>query len=369
MLVFLAFIIFNSNNIFARGSDRSINAKIYGGLGFINPGDVNAKITDPTSGFASFGDSNTPFSDYANSVSNSYNFGAMLGYQFNYRFNISLIFDYSTFSSVSSMASDTAFDFVYNSVNKTGSFYEYATGATAYSTGLIASYNFYDNKRIGLEILAGLLYAFSVDYYEDISFIESGTEKYYPKDATASGLGFLFGVNFNYLLFRNLSLGFDFSYKILKFDSLIGSDGYTYDFKYPSGASDSTNASAPMSLDFSGLYCMLSLRYDFALNSSYSDDNGSSKDEFSGFTFDESKYKKELKKDVIGFDKTKEELLDLKKDARKKYKAAVDRKDIKAQDTYNKIYDIIDKLEKGSWDSLSKEQKADKLDKIKKILN
>lgn len=365
MIYFLIFLFFSSYDAFSRGSDRTINAKIYGGLGFIDPGDVNEKILNTSSGYASFGDD---FINSASSVSNSYNFGAMLGYQFKYRFNLSLLFDYSSFSSLSSVASETPFNFKYDGKTKTGNYYEYSTGATAYSAGLLASYNFYNNKRIGLDLLAGVLYAFSVNYYEDILFRVGGAESPDPNDATGSGLGFLFGVNFNYLLFRNLSLGFDFSYKILNFTSLIGSDGDEYPFKYPSGASDTANATAPMSVDFSGLYCLLSLRYDFSLSRNY-DDSSLDKDEFSGFTFDEKKYKKELKKNDLELDQTRSELLDLKKDARKKYKEAVDKKDLKAQDTYNKVYDIIDKLEKGSWDSLSKEQKIDKLDKIKKILN
>jgi len=358
MLIFIiSFLVVNHG--FSRGYDKSINLKAYGGLGFISPSDINAKLNDEDNGLASFLNQDATF----DSISSAYNFGAILSYQFNYRFNIGLIFDYLYASSISSYSSNDSFTVPVNSSSSSIKNYEFNQGISAMSAGLLASYCFYSQKRILIDIVGGVLYSFNIKYYEDIYYGTSSLDNSVTSDASASSLGFLLGLNLSYLLSRNLSLTFDLNYKILNASSLKGADGFEYPFTYPNGQTDNA---APMSLNLNGAYLGFGLRYDFALGSSTYNDNYFSYESRSP-SFDKARYKDDLKN--ANFKTDKNELADLKIEARKKYREAVDKKDLKAQDTYNKLYDIIDKLEKGDWDKLSKSQKADRLDKIKKLLN
>lgn len=361
IIIVLAFL-----NIFSRGYDQTINAKLYGGWGFVSPTDMNAKLTDATNGFTSYDSSNAIFSEGINEASRATNFGFELGYQFKYRFNIALLFDYTSVSSLSSASSETPFNVNIENVASTANYYEFNQGASAYSIGLLGSYSIYSNKRIVVDLSAGLLYAFSMNYFEDVYSQLGESNSGVSNDASSSGLGFLFGGTFNYSLMRNLSFGLNANYRILNFASLADSEGYEYPFTYPNGVEDT---SAPMSVDLSGMYFTVFLRYDFALNSSSNyDEYGEPNKQSSDYSFDEKKYKEDLKNEKIEVFNRDSELSELKDRARKKYKDAVNKKDIKAQNTYNKLYDIIDKLEKGTWEKLSKEEKSDKLDKINKIL-
>jgi len=358
-MILFSIILILTNQAFSRGYDKSINLKAYGGMGFINPSDINAKLNDDNNGLASFDN----YEGSLDKMSSAINFGAILSYQFNYRFNIGLMFDYISSSSISSYNSDTSFIIPINKNDQTINYYEFNQGLSASSIGLVSSYCFYSQRRLLLDLVAGVLYAFKINYYEDIYYGVGGIDNPIQNDASASSLGFLLGVNLSYLLTRNLTLNIDANYRFLSVNSLKGPGGVEYPFTFPNGELDD---SAPMSLNLSGVYLGLGLRYDFALGSSNNPDSYLLHDSSSP-SFDKKRFKEGFKKS--DFETNKNELSDLKIEARKKYRQAVDKKDTKAQDTYNKLYDIIDKLEKGDWDKLSKSQKEDKIDKIKKLLN
>jgi hypothetical protein len=369
-------------SVHARGTSQAVLINPYFSLGYVNPSDINDKITTETVGIQNF-------IDDASTIHWAKNIGAMLGYRFNHRFNVGLLFDYTSAGKFISQESSTAFPIYHPSRNGSltplsAKYYEFNTSYSAFSIGPAFYYTIYNSGKLALDAGLGILYAMKVRYLEDITYGNSASDPNLNKapylhqyDASGSGFGFLFNVSAAYYLTNYMGIGLDVGYRYLKCGSLTDANGTTVPFEFPNGSTDSPPTN--MSVSFSGIYFGLSLKFDINLDSS------SDTEKVSSETKDEAKDKWNTEPQAEEFNTSWDsapvtpvqsgpsidELKDVKKQIQRKWNAMQESKTPEAQtraERYRKLYDITNKLEK-DWGQFTPDSRRDKLDKIKTILS
>lgn len=369
--ILLALLALSCSFAHARGTSQAIVVSPYFSLGYVNPVDINDKITDTTSGLSSF-------LDDASSIHWAKNFGSYIGYRFSHRFNVGLLLDYSSAGKFISQESDTAFP-IFHPVTKavtTAKYYEFNTSYNAFSIGPAFYYTLYNRGKLAIDAGLGILYAMRVKYVEDMTFGNSSSDPALNNStnlnqivATGSGFGFSLAVSTAYYLTNYMGLGLDLGYRYLKCGSLK-QNGVDVPFEYPDGTTDGSN----MSVSFSGIYFGLSLKFDINIEGS------SDTKEASAEVAADSKWSTEPQAEEMNTSwdtpapaagPSIDELRDLKKQIQRKWNSAQEDKSPDGQkksERYRKLYDISNKLEK-DWSQFTPESRAEKLDKIKTILS
>ncbi len=360
----------------ARGTSQAVVINPYFSLGYINPTDINDKITYDTVGIQNF-------IDGASTIHWAKNLGAFMGYRFGHRFNVGLLFDYATAGKFISQESDTAFPIYHPSQNGsttpiTANYYEFNTSYNAFSIGPAFYYTLYSRGKLTIDTGVGILYAMKVRYAEDITYGDSADDpalntspNLHQVIASGTGFGFNLMVSTSYYLTNYMGLGLDLSYRYLKCGSLK-ENGTTVPFEYPNGALD--NPPTNMSVSFSGIYFGLSLKFDINI-----DGSGDAKEAAAETTTD-NKWSTEPQPEEMNTSwdtpataagPTIDELRDIKKQIQRKWNDAQEGKTPEAQkraERYRKLYDISSKLEK-DWSQFTPESRAEKIEKIKTILS
>ncbi|MBN1114525.1 MAG: hypothetical protein JXA66_04230 [Oligoflexia bacterium] len=356
-----SFIVFSlCNNIYSRGTSSAVIVDVYGGLGFVNPADINAKIIDPDYGLASFFEATS-------SAKWAKNFGAFVGYQFNYRYSVGLLFDYAKVTSYLMEESDTAYAAKFPTSPSLNVYaYEFNSGGSAFSLGPAFNMVLYSRGRLAFGAGLGILYAPSVSYYEDIAAWTSSADTTADPDelntieGKGSAFGFLFNISGMYYFTDYFGTALNVGYRYLKASSLKDLDGNEIAFSFPDGSTD--DSAAPMSMALSGIYFGLSLKLEFNFSGGKSDDSWSQSSE-EGFH-------DELNTDWAPVEAAPSvnDLIELKSQARKKYQNANSAGDSAMANRYRRLYNIVDRIEKSEWDTLSNSAKKEKIEKIKRIL-
>ncbi len=369
-----------SYSAYARGTSQAVLINPYFGLGYVNPGDINDKITYDTVGIQNF-------IDDASTIHWAKNIGAFLGYRFSHRFNVGLVFDYASLGKFISQESNTAFPIFHPSQNgsttpMTAKYYEFNTSSSAFSIGPAFYYTLYNRGKLSIDTGLGILYAMRVRYLEDITYGDSATDlnlnklpNLHQTIASGTGFGFMLNVSTAYYITNYLGVGLDLGYRYLKVGSLTDANGNEVIFEYPNGSTD--NPPSNMSLNFSGIYFGLSLKFDINIDSDSSqsskDDNSTVKD--NKWETEDEKQPEELNTNwdspaPVSTGPTTEDLRDLKKQIQRKWNKMQSEKTPEAQkkaERYRKLYDVTGKLEK-DWSQFTPESRRDKMEKIKTIL-
>jgi len=359
-----------SFSLYARGTAQAIVVNPYFGFGYVNPADINDKITMSPGGVQ------TAVPD-AGSIHWAKDIGAFIGYRFNHRFNVGLIFDRTIYGTLASRSDSAGFPVWHPSSQAeiTGAkFYEFSSGANAFAFGPAFYYTVYSGGKLTFDAGLGILYA-KTNYYEDASYsMTSSSSGVQVASLTGSGsaFGFLLNTSTTYYFTNYLGLAFDLGYRYLKCGSLTDVNGNTMKFQFNNGTVDTTN----MTVDFSGLYFGFGLKIDFNIAGSG--------------TVAESKPAEEQNwndKPAAGSElntnwenapaptteegPTLEDIRGLKKQVQRKYNeiktSGAPDAQVKAE-RYQKLYDITNRLEK-DWDQFNPKSRKDKIEKIKLILS
>lgn len=352
--------------VWGRGTSSAIIGNAYFGLGYINPSDINDNIIGGGDEFPGIQD----FLEDAGTVKWAKNFGVMLGYQFKYRFTAGLLFDYSRFGSNILYDDSTAAVAAYTGASATtvnAYYYNYLANSSAFGIGPAFYYNFYSRGKLSFSAGLSFVYLLKSSYSQSISYSTSTTvteDNITTSLIEGSGKGYALNVSFpiTYYFTNYLGASLELGYKIMKAGSFTDVDGNDVNFTYLNGTTD--DPAMPISMKYSGLYFLLSLKFDMNIGSSYDSSESTNR-----VSEDKSSFDNELNTNwepevaVPSID----ELRDLKIQARGKYQK-VQNSDATKANRYKRLYDIIDRVEKGEWDRLSPEGKREKIDKIKRIL-
>jgi len=381
-IILLVFLVLACSNAGARGTSQAVLINPYFGLGYINPTDINDKITYPTLGIENF------VTD-ASTLKWAKNFGGFLGYRFSQRFNVGLVLDYTSTGKFISKEDTTAFNIYHPSQNgsltpMTAKYYEFNTSCKAFSIGPALYYTIYNSGKLSLDTGLGVLYAMKVNYFEDMTYGNSSSDpaldqapNLHQVIGSGSGFGFMFNVTTAYYLTNYMGVGLDFGYRYLKVGTLKDASGNVITFGYPNGGVD--NPPKNMTVNFSGVYFGLSLKFDINIEDSAGSTLGEetpSSDANKWSPEAEDKEPVELNTNwdtqpVPATGPTADEMNDLKKQIQRKWNRAKEGKtpdDQKKAERYRKLYDISTKLEK-DWGQFTPESRKDKIEKIKTILS
>ena len=379
--ILLAFLFCFASSVYSRGTSQAIVVNPYFGLGYINPSDINDKITYDTVGIQNF------ITD-ASTIHWAKNIGAFAGYRFSHRFHVGLVFDYATTGKFISQESTTAFPIFHPTQNgsttpMSAKYYEFNTSYNAFSMGPAFYYSIYNSGKIAIDAGLGLLYAMKVKYAEDITYGDSSSDPDLNKlpnlhqvIATGKGFGFMLNASASYYLTNYMGIGLDFGYRYLNIGTLKDADGNVVPFEYPNGAQD--NPPANMKVGFSGMYFGLSLKFDINIegSSASTEDKSIPSEDAKWSTEPTTAQPEELNTSwdtpaAQASGPAIEDLRDLKKQIQRKWNRAQEEKTPEAQkksDRYRRLYDISTKLEK-DWGQFTPESRRDKIEKIKTILS
>jgi hypothetical protein len=367
--------LFASISLYARGTAEAIIVNPYFDFGYVNPADINDKITMDPGGVATF----VPD---AGTLHWAKNIGAFVGYKFNHRFTVGLIFDRIAYATVIMAENSSGFSVWHpsqttkNTAITGAKFYEFSTGGSAFSFGPAFYYNVYSGGKLAFDAGLGVLYG-KASYYEDASYsLVSSSSGVKTASITGSGSAFGFQLNTSttYYFTNYLGMSLDLGYRYLKCSSLTDPNGTPLKFQFNNGQTDATN----MSIDFSGIYFGFGLKIDFNIAGSGAapsvidskpteeqslNDKPAAGSEMSS-SWETSPAPTEEGPKV-------EEIRELKKQVQRKYNEAKTSSDLDAQakaERYQKLYDITNRLEK-DWDQFSAKSRKDRIEKIKLIMS
>jgi len=381
LFLILSLLLLSAAPLFARGSAQAILVDPYFHLGYTSPADVNDKITLNPGGIQTWVPDAGP-------IHWGKNFGAFLGYRFKHRFNVGLLFDYTSMGTFISREDAAGFN-IYHPSSVTeipAKYYEYNTSMSAFAIGPAFYYTVYDGGKLTLDLGLGILYALKVHYAEDVTYTNSALMSSDPALNSAPNLvqttgngkafGFQLALSTAYYFTNYLGASFDLGYRYLKCNSLTDAAGNPVYFTYNNGTNDLPNP-LNMTIDFSGFYFGLGLRVEFdfggsgapapekatAADNSWKENKAVTPAELNT-SWEEAAVPAEPAPSI-------DELRTLKKQVQRKYnevKTSGAPGASKKAERYRKLYDINTKVEK-DWDKLSPAAKRDKIEKIKLILS
>ncbi len=354
----------------ARGTSQAIIVNPYFDFGYVNPADINDKITMDPGGIQTF----VPD---AGTIHWTKNFGAFLGYRFNHRFVVGLILDRASYGTVASRSDSAGFSVWHPSstAQVTGvKFYEFSSGASAFAVGPAFYYNIYSGGKLAFDAGVGVLYG-KTSYYEDASYSKTSSSSG-VQTASLSGNGSAFGFQLNtsttFYFTNYLGVAFDLGYRYLKCGGLTDANGNEMKFQFNNGTVDTSN----MTIDFSGLYFGFGVKIDFNIGGSAAKAEESKPAEEQSWN-DKPTAGSELNTSWENAPvpteegATLEDIRELKKQVQRKYNEVKTSGAPDAQvktERYQKLYDITNRLER-DWDQFSPKSRKDKIEKIKLILS
>jgi hypothetical protein len=365
-----------STNVFARGTSSALLIDPFfsmGALGIGGSSDLNDKIDDISA-----------FIPDAAGPKFSKSFGVMIGYRFKHRYNIGLIFDYTSAGTFFSREETTPFS-IYNGTTtaRSARYYEFNGGFSGTAIGPALYYTVYNGGKLTFDVGLGILYAFKINYFDDSTWSATSssdttglTNNLRSVSGSGKGFGFLLGTSTSYYFTNYLGLSFDLAYKYLKAGSISDADGNEINFTWADGTTDPTPA--PLSVNLSGLYFGLSLKIEFDIGAGGSAPTEAKAAE-EGYAPETAAQSQEM---TAGWEDTPvaapmteagptiEELRDVKKQVQRKWNDLRSDTSADAQkkaDRYRRLYDVVTKFEK-DWDQFSPQSRAGKMDKIRLIL-
>lgn len=358
-----------SFNIYARGTARAIVVDPYFGFGYMSPSDINDKITMDPGGVGTIVPGAGP-------IHWDRNLGTFIGYRFNHRFNVGLIFDYSVFNKLLSRDDPAGFP-IWHPSSKTqisgAKYYEFSTGSNAFSFGPAFYYSIFSGGKLTFDAGLGILYA-KVKYVQSAVYSKISSSDPAPIVSSLSGSGSAFGFAINtatgYYFTNYLALAFNLGYRYLKCNSLYDASGNLMKFQFNNGVYDTGN----MTVNFSGFYFSFGVKVDFNI-SGVDTAAGTAPEEQNAWNG------KPAGSDVnAGWEQpplaneggpTLEDVHNLKKQVQRKYSEVKTSNLPDAQmkmERYQKLYDITNRLER-DWDQYNPKSRMDKIEKIKLILS
>ena len=367
VLIFCALV---SLNLHARGTSQAIVVNPYFSLGYVNPADINDKITMDPGGVQTF------VTD-AGTIRWGKSLGAFLGYRFSHRFNVGFVLDRVSYGTLASLEDTTSFK-VWHPSSRTqinAKFYEFNSGASAFSFGPAFYYTIYSGGRLTFDTGLGVLYA-KTKYYEDASYSATSSSSGVKTSSLAgsgSAFGFMINTSTTYYFTNYLGVAFDLGFRYLKCNSLTDdTTGEEMKFRFNNGTYDPSN----MTIDFSGLYFGLGIKIDFNISGS----KDAAKPEEQNWNENPAKEANPQELNTTWGESAPlpleegpsvEEIRVIKKQVQRKYNEAKTSGAPDAQaktERYQKLYDIVNRLER-DWDQFSPKSRKDKVEKIKLILS
>lgn len=368
-----------SINLSARGSSSAVTIFPYFQMGYIGPTDVNDTLLSISNSM-----SDVPTA----SIKWNKSFGAFLGYKFNNRYNVGLVFDYTTVGANIIHQSSTAFNVVHPQVTgtTTAKIYEHVTGLTSIGIGPAMYYTVYNRGKLDIDLGLTFLYVPKVKYFGDFAYGDTDAELSQSTNLTQrEGSGSTFAVVANvstaYYFTNYLGASIDLSYRYYGKAGLKDAAGTALPFIEADGTDDGTN----MGVSLSGFYFGISLRGEINLGGDKRTYEPKKEEPEEDKWLEETK-KEEPKEEDLDWDIEEEtettttyiaggpsiaELRELKKQTQTKWH---DARKSNATDSkvktkrYERLYDIINRLEK-NWDHFTAQSKKEKIEKIITILN